>query len=674
MAFLYIQNVRTIVAVVMKFIWVVQFVTTNWIVCIVQVNGFTSATYSHRYTTISTSSPIDANLDAYRVSFQVIQRRGRPQWNTLAATKSTTTTSKSGDTTSGNQYDEICDVLVIGSGPAARAIASLLSTTTTTVAATSSSSSTPLDVLLADRNLDRLFPPNYGVWQDEWDTVIQRYADAGVTIQGGKASAAVDRKWSVTDCYFGGSFDVPVSERMRTNREYYRIDKDALRESLLPSSAKNTNQYRQIKANHFSQAMAPNIYGPPGSLTHDTEGTTIQLRTTDEEIITVRTKLVVDCTGHETQLVLRESNTREASQPPGFQIAYGCLVDVECDNTNMDSTRIGPYDKEAMTLFDYRTDHYDSESTSMQQKVAKSPTFMYAMPLRGNQIFFEETSLVARPALSFQECKDRTMQRLAYHGIRITKLYEEEFCYIPMGGALPARNQRIVALGGAAAMVHPATGYHICRCLIGAADIATIIRTELLSSSSETGAIATTTAINLDRIAALAYNAVWSPSNIRQRNFSVYGGEYLMKQNVVGLRGFFSGFFKLPLPLWAGFLAGWPGLPNNENHETWLARLWFGLNFITRLPPSVALDMTASIISYIATTNLALAQSVTPLLGEPASYEYQPNEDAIGDVAAKNEARQMIQASKVFEDVPVDFEVKKQATRLEESFLQRTTR
>eukprot|EP00971_Amphidinium_carterae_P205294 4074613-Amphidinium_carterae.1 len=27
------------------------------------------------------------------------------------------------------------------------------------------------------------------------------------------------------------------------------------------------------------------------------------------------------------------------------------------------------------------------------------------------------------------------------------------------------------------------------------------------------------------------------------------------------------GFFRLPEPLWAGFLAGWPTLPGNENHE-----------------------------------------------------------------------------------------------------------
>lgn len=539
---------------------------------------------------------------------------------------------------------------------------------------------------MADQNLDRLFPPNYGAWHDEWDAVVQRYAAAGVVIRGGRATttggkngdgnsaeAAIDRTWNVTDCFFGGSFGIPVPERTRIDRAYYRIDKDALRESLTPPPQRSSS-YRQLRASHFSTAIAPNIYAPAGSLVHDADGTTVQLRRANGNILTVRTKLVVDCTGHETKLVLRESTLRgEPSQPPGYQIAYGCLVDVECDNDGSgDSSRIGPYDKEAMTLFDYRTDHYDSESTAAQQRVAKSPTFMYAMPLQGNQVFFEETSLVARPALSFQECKDRTMQRLAYHGIRVTKLYEEEFCYIPMGGALPARDQRILALGGAAAMVHPATGYHLCRCMMGAGDVAEIVLRELLFVPAAAAAAAQQKAtgqspINLDRVAASAYHALWSPSNIRQRNFAVFGGEYLMKQNVVGLRGFFDGFFRLPLPLWAGFLAGWPGLPNNEKHETWFARLWFGLNFVYRLPPLVAVDMFASIVTYIATTNLALAQSVTPLLGEPASYEYKPNKDIVGDVAAKSEARRMILESKVVDDVPVDFIDAKDETPMQEA-------
>jgi lycopene beta-cyclase len=149
-----------------------------------------------------------------------------------------------------------------------------------------------------------------------------------------------------------------------------------------------------------------------------------------------------------------------------------------------------------------------------------------------------------------------------------------------------------------------------------------------------------------------------------QRNFAVFGGEFLMKQNVKGLRGFFDGFFKLPLEYWGGFLAGWPGLPWNEYHESWLARLWYGLSFVVRLPPVVALDMAASIAAYTITEGVPLPQSVTPFLGKPASYEYERNKDTIGDVAVKEEARRMIQESKVTEDLPVAFEAEKSSAEL----------
>lgn len=77
----------------------------------------------------------------------------------------------------------------------------------------------------------------------------------------------------------------------------------------------------------------------------------------------------------------------------------------------------------------------------------------------------------------------------------------------------------------------------------------------------------------------------------------------------MGLRGFFDGFFKLPVEVSGGFLAGWPGLIYNVNHETWLKRILFGLNFITKLPPAVGLDMFQSIVSYSIAQNLMIRKS-----------------------------------------------------------------
>lgn len=524
---------------------------------------------------------------------------------------------------SSDDWDDSCDVLVLGSGPAGCAIASLLG------------ANENLDVVVANKDFAADWVPNYGVWKDEWKTILDRYESFGVDINDGEPDSVIDRMWSVTDCFFGGSYDIPTEQRLRLDRPYYRIDRFALKKSL-------SKNFRVVEANHISEAIGTNMYSPAGSLVHDESGTTIQLQPKDPDAprLTMRTKIIIDTTGHETKLVLKDSI--EPHLPPGFQIAYGALVEVD-ESKSPNLSKIGPYDKEAMTLFDYRTDHFDGNE-SQNIKATKAPTFMYAMPLKDNKIFFEETSLVARPAVSFQECKDRCFTRLKHLGIDVTKVEEEEYCYIPMGGALPARDQRILGFGGAAAMVHPSTGYHLCRALMGATDAAEAIQKELATETP-----------NLDRAVASAYHALWSPENQRQRNFAVFGGEFLMKQDVVGLRGFFDGFFKLPVELWGGFLAGWPGLAYNENHESWQKRIFYGLSFIVKIPPPVALDMITSIITYtLFNKGWSLIQSVTPLLDDPPSYEYKPNTDRVGDVAAKQEAVEMIRQSKAFAEMPTE--------------------
>ena len=70
------------------------------------------------------------------------------------------------------------------------------------------------------------------------------------------------------------------------------------------------------------------------------------------------------------------------------------------------------------------------------------PTFLYAMPLTETKIFFEETSLVERPGLEFDDLKVKLQQRLDSLGIKVKSVSEEEYCLIPMGGVLPTLPQR----------------------------------------------------------------------------------------------------------------------------------------------------------------------------------------------------------------------------------------
>lgn len=163
---------------------------------------------------------------------------------------------------------------------------------------------------------------------------------------------------------------------------------------------------------------------------------------------------------------------------------------------------------------------------------------------------------------------------------------EEEFCYIPMGGNLPDLSQRVLAVGGAANTVHPATGYQLCRMLASSTDLASAISSNLKSGASA------------DVAAAAGYRALWTPNHRYQRDFQVFGGEFLGAQPVEKLRGFFDAFFQLDMDTWGGFLAGWPGLPGNEYHDAWNKRLAFGVSLFVKFPPTVALTMMVYAVTY----------------------------------------------------------------------------
>ena len=87
-------------------------------------------------------------------------------------------------------------------------------------------------MLVANANYDRRWPPNYGVWEDEWESVRAMFASFGQPL----ADSCIERTWEVTDCYFGGSFDIPAGERLRLDRLYCRVDRNALRRTLSPRS------------------------------------------------------------------------------------------------------------------------------------------------------------------------------------------------------------------------------------------------------------------------------------------------------------------------------------------------------------------------------------------------------------------------------------------------------
>ena len=138
-----------------------------------------------------------------------------------------------------------------------------------------------------------------------------------------------------------------------------------------------------------------------------------------------------------------------------------------------------------------------------------------------------------------------------------------------------------------------------------------------------------------------------------------------MEQNVEKLRGFFSAFFALPQPVWGGFLAGWPGLPGNENHDSWLKRFSFATGLFVKMPLQVQLSIMLYAIRFTLEYGpYTLLRSVTPpfLFGTgPGTPAWEPPRMSLGDEEAKEEARQMMKKFKptVDESVPLYYNAEK---------------
>jgi lycopene beta-cyclase len=224
----------------------------------------------------------------------------------------------------------------------------------------------------------------------------------------------------------------------------------------------------------------------------------------------LRARVVVDATGHSPAL-LQVPNT----PPIGWQTAFG-------------ATLVGehglPLDR--AVFMDWRT-----PSAS-----ASKPTFLYALPLGPDRLFVEETSLIAGQPPSMESLRSKLMLRLQGMGLG-GELVAQERCLFPMGVALPA-NQRIVAFGASAGMVHPATGYSVGRSLRAAQAVA----------------MALDPSLDPEAASAKLWSAVWTPSTRRSRSLHMMGARIIESLDLHQTRAFFGAFFDLPIPVWSRYL------------------------------------------------------------------------------------------------------------------------
>ncbi|CAA0825241.1 Lycopene beta cyclase- chloroplastic [Striga hermonthica] len=168
------------------------------------------------------------------------------------------------------------------------------------------------------------------------------------------------------------------------------------------------------------------------------------------------------------------------------------------------------------------------------------------MPFDSNLIFLEETSVVARPILSYAETKNRMAARLRHLGIRVKSVIEEERCFIVMGGPLPKIPQSIMVVGANSVVVHPATGYTLARAMAVAPAVAGAI-VECLGGGS---------IIRGPEMYGRVWESLWPMEKRREREYQNLGMEIMLRLDLEKTRRFVESFFEVEPRYWQGFLSG----------------------------------------------------------------------------------------------------------------------
>ena len=390
------------------------------------------------------------------------------------------------------------DGLVLGGGPAALCIAAALADQGLRVA------------VMAPHDPRAPWPNTYGVWGEEVDAL--------------GLSHLLEHRWSHTVSYFGEGAADPLNAANAATphqRDYGLFNRQALQQHWLAACERGSVE--------MLQGSAANVALVEGGAWSEVS--------TDEGV-RLRARLVVDATGHQPVLVQRPDEG-----PVAGQAAYGIVG----------SFSAPPVEPGQFVLMDYRCDHLS------EQERQQPPTFLYAMDLGDGLFFVEETSLALAPPVPYELLKQRLEKRLAHRGVEVLEVQHEEFCLFPMNLSLPDLQQPVLGFGGAASMVHPASGYMVGSLLRRAPAVAQAVAAAMADGATGSAALA-----------HIGWQTLWPLPLRRKHALYQFGLEKLMRFPEAQLREFFATFFSLSNVLWYGFLANTLSIPQLLGAMLWL--------------------------------------------------------------------------------------------------------
>lgn len=165
------------------------------------------------------------------------------------------------------------------------------------------------------------------------------------------------------------------------------------------------------------------------------------------------------------------------------------------------------------------------------RRAGDPPTFGYALPLDGERVLVEETSLAHVPGLSFGLLRARLHRRLAVHGWPLD-CPEHELVRFPLNPPLP--RGPLVTFGARAGLVHPASGFSVATALTLAPRVA--------RAAAETP--------------AAARRQVWSTEARMTHFLRLRGLSALLRLPPARVPEFFELFFRLPARNQRDYLSG----------------------------------------------------------------------------------------------------------------------
>ena len=293
---------------------------------------------------------------------------------------------------------------------------------------------------------------------------------------------------------------------------------DGLREHGLAYGLLDRSRLQQHWLTALDDAGQRCLIGKALGVEHN--DTLLQVHCSGDQQLSAR--LVVDATGHQPALISQRRTSAVAGQA-----AYGIVGRFQRP----------PIEPGTFVFMDFRCDHLGAEQRQ------QPPTFLYAMDLGEGRFFVEETSLALAPPVPYAQLRQRLLQRLAHRRADPIAIEHEEFCLFPMNPPLPALPQAVAGFGGAAGMVHPASGYMVGAMLRRAPAMAKAIAGGINAGDLDSAALT-----------RLAWQALWPSEERLKREFYRFGLAKLMGFDEARLRHHFASFFALPEPLWFGFL------------------------------------------------------------------------------------------------------------------------